>query len=468
MRKPPDILPPEILTYQPLDLIEQTREYQLITPLYGGGVTPGEADPVTIIRATEVRGHLRFWWRACRGGLYGDSGKLKTAEDAIWGKAYKKGDPVVPQEHLIQIIVEQLKQKKPGDELEPFKIEKDNHNNNISKYDRKTDIPAYAAFPLQHSEEERRQQHPSRKIVLDNVAFRLTILFPSHHRDDVTAALWAWETFGGIGARTRRGFGALRCLSLQENQQPLVLDLPLDEQQQARKWIEEKLLTHVVDGLWAKTVPHLQKQAMAFEVVTRWGTHNQWTIWNNLIDTLKNFRQSRFPSTKQNAKHPGRSGWPEPSGIRKWTGQALIGHTKPIPNPHINKFPRAAFGLPIIFQFKDRNKYRPADKQSDPRKTVLQLAEAERFASPLILKPLACQNKAFIGLVLLLEGSRVEDFQLLLKTQERPDDEVNVESALEASESLVITGGSSSSPIRVDSQTNALQAFLKYLRSTTK
>jgi CRISPR-associated protein Cmr1 len=305
-------------------------------------------------------------------------------------------------------------------------------------------------------------------MVLDNVSFRLTILFPSHSRDDVAAALWAWETFGGIGARTRRGFGALRCLSLQENQQPLVLDLPLDGQQQARKWIEEKLFKYVVDGTWVKAIPHLQKQAIEFEVVTKWGTHDPWSIWNKLIDALKNFRQSRFSSTKQNARHPGRSEWPEPSGIRKWTGQTLIGHNKTIPDPHINKFPRAAFGLPIIFQFKDRNKHQPADKKSDPRKTVLQLADTERFASPLILKPLACQNDTFVGLALLLEGTRVEDFQLLLKTQERPDDEVSVESVLSPGEALVITSVGSLSPVRVDSQTNALQAFLKYLRSITK
>ncbi|HEU5375226.1 MAG TPA: type III-B CRISPR module RAMP protein Cmr1, partial [Ktedonobacteraceae bacterium] len=91
MRKPPDIPPPETITHRQLDLIAQTREYQLITPLYGGGVTPGEADPVTIIRATEIRGHLRFWWRATRGGQFGDDvAAMQKREGEIWGKAYQK------------------------------------------------------------------------------------------------------------------------------------------------------------------------------------------------------------------------------------------------------------------------------------------------------------------------------------------------------------------------------------------
>ena len=43
------------------------RTYTLLTPLFGGGVEPREADPVSVVRATAVRGHLRFWWRAVRG-----------------------------------------------------------------------------------------------------------------------------------------------------------------------------------------------------------------------------------------------------------------------------------------------------------------------------------------------------------------------------------------------------------------
>ena len=68
MRKPPSITPPPVKQEPNNTTITQVREYELITPLFGGGVNPGEADPVTIIRGTAIRGHLRFWWRACRGG----------------------------------------------------------------------------------------------------------------------------------------------------------------------------------------------------------------------------------------------------------------------------------------------------------------------------------------------------------------------------------------------------------------
>src|SRR6266480_7976607 len=90
MRKPPEISPQNVTPQKHDDIITQVREYKLITPLFGGGVEKSEADPVTIIRGTEIRGQLRFWWRACRAGNYTNVKDLKEAEDKIWGAANKK------------------------------------------------------------------------------------------------------------------------------------------------------------------------------------------------------------------------------------------------------------------------------------------------------------------------------------------------------------------------------------------
>lgn len=70
------------------------RRYRcrLLTPLYGGGVTAGEIDRQMPVRATAIRGQLRFWWRLlnrrrpafCSDGQP-DSGKLFAGERALWG-----------------------------------------------------------------------------------------------------------------------------------------------------------------------------------------------------------------------------------------------------------------------------------------------------------------------------------------------------------------------------------------------
>jgi len=98
-----------------IPLVTLVRRYELITPLFGGGVEPGVADPVTVIRGSEIRGHLRFWWRACRGGQFGGSlTRMKEAEDLLWGAAStaKKARP-----SQVQIEVEVNNR---GQEERPF------------------------------------------------------------------------------------------------------------------------------------------------------------------------------------------------------------------------------------------------------------------------------------------------------------------------------------------------------------
>ncbi len=56
MRKPPEIEVPPVAPQDNQKYIKEVRRYKVITPLFGGGVEPGTADPITIVRATEVRG----------------------------------------------------------------------------------------------------------------------------------------------------------------------------------------------------------------------------------------------------------------------------------------------------------------------------------------------------------------------------------------------------------------------------
>jgi CRISPR-associated protein Cmr1 len=455
-RKQPPGPPPDVTPIKKENVITQVREYQLITPLFGGGVTPGEYDPVTIIRGTEIRGQLRFWWRATRAGRFKDTAELKRAEDQIWGAPSrkegqdKKEEQGVPHEETVQITVEVSSQGK-GNSLYPFTQDE----NGRTKF-HNDKAPTYAAFPLQ----------TSFGSVQANVSFTLSISFPETKRPDIEAALWAWESFGGIGARTRRGFGALRCKTIKENGKPVQVDLPPATQENVSSWIRKKFELYVAPGSWPAHVPHLRRQPVEnrhFKLVVRNNNSNVMDTWRYLIDSLKSFRQMRRVSQIPNAKHPGRSIWPEPSAIRQITGQSHPRHRNPIPNPAANKFPRAAFGLPIIFQFKDSNKNNPNDPQRDPRKTALELENYDRLASPLILKPLACQDGNVIGLAFILAGNGFEGEQSILKAQEKPSESWQVEVSLESGEAFTLTDPNRGFQARIDNQTDILQVFLKYL-----
>lgn len=463
MRKPPEISPQNVTPQTQDDIITQVREYKLITPLYGGGVIAGEGDPVTLIRGTEIRGLLRFWWRACRGGNYKTVEEMKKAEDKFWGAANKKPDEnkganekneeTFLQEKskgTVQLVVKQQQDDVPSTPYSP----------GIA--------PLYAAFPLQ---ENRRENRPLKNVYKD-VSFTLTISFPKDFKQEVEAALWAWETFGGIGARTRRGFGALRCISIKENEESVPVNLPEASEKDVKEWLDTNLETHVSEGSWPRNIPHLSKkieEGKNCKLIFRQEKYNEKAddLWYDLIEALKRFRQARYASTRSNAKNPGRSMWSEPSTIRDsdYTHQSYLYHRKSIPDPPIKKFPRAAFGLPIIFQFKDSNKEkppRPNDPESDPRKTVLELKEYERFASPLILKPLACQDNDTVGLAIILAGTSLDSQQLVLKTQEGKQDQWNVEAFLVSDETLELRD-EKGKKIKLDSKTDVLQAFIKYL-----
>ena len=101
-------------------------DVSVVTPLFGGGATAGVADPLAPVRAASVRGHLRFWWRACKSAGFATADALFDQEEAIWGStAYPS--PVA-------VIVSLLSS---GTKVES------------REYQRRADgrFPAYALFP---------------------------------------------------------------------------------------------------------------------------------------------------------------------------------------------------------------------------------------------------------------------------------------------------------------------------------
>jgi CRISPR-associated protein Cmr1 len=367
MRKPKiSEVPP--IEPTPGDHITQTREYELITPLFGGGVVPGESDPVTIIRGTEIRGHLRFWWRACRAGQYNDDLKtIRAVEDHLWGAASTQKKPRPSQVDIAVKIVSE------GKADSPFEVVRSKRGKPQVRPRGGSIVPAYAAFPLQPSQDEAKIGMQT-KAVRVGIVFTLTISFPTDQHEEVEAALWAWETFGGIGARTRRGFGALQCMRI-NNQ-----DVLRPQCSQVEQRIKEELDKYIAEGNWPDDVPHLS-QAMGTDLKIVSDGGSPIAAWQNLIKKLQAFRQAR----------DGRYGpslWPEANAIRSLLQDRVAGE-----RPLVEKFPRARFGLPIIFHFSHSGE--PADT------TLTGVDQIERLASPLILRPAACADGA-VGVALIL------------------------------------------------------------------
>lgn len=427
-RIPPAKQPPK-LALRPTDMITEVREYALITPLFGGGVNPASPDPITVVRASEIRGQLRFWWRATRGGQFGDDlNALRAAEEAIWGGPAReeKGNARGGQSP-VQVVVELVNKGFPISQC------RDSRGRVIHIGDPGS-LLSYAAFPLRETREQRDvKQTRQRQELLIGVRFRLTICYPKTMECEVHSALWAWETFGGIGARTRRGFGAIKLESCIRDGIPQKMRLPASsEPADLKDWFQEFFDLYVCGGTWHPHIPHLN---VSTEPVTkalpegfRVGKQDfidflyimlktnklsesqaklfiaPLVAWYYPIYKLQVFRQSRRYS--QHHRNPyGRSYWPEPDEIRHRTVGFRGDHSDRLTSAP--KFPRAVFGLPIVFKFKD--------EEIDPPQTILQGINHDRMSSRLILRPIACADGSYLAAASVLAGPELPPEGLLLQ-----------------------------------------------------
>lgn len=198
----PRLIPPcplEIPAPNTVRLFEEPLDIHVVTPIFGGGVVAGQNDPVTVIRGTTIRGHLRFWWRATRGAAFSNVQALKARESEIWGSASCPG-----QVH-VRVKILTSGQTMRWANFPP------NGNTPIPE----PNFPAYVLFPFAGRREHGQViEQPAQ--CTSGVCFQLTFSIRDNHlqaelKKEVEAALWAWINFGGVGARTRRGCGSLYC-----------------------------------------------------------------------------------------------------------------------------------------------------------------------------------------------------------------------------------------------------------------
>lgn len=389
---------------------------KIVTPMFGGGVEAGQRDEHTPFRGPSVRGQLRFWWRESlptplrtRGHAF-----VRNLEEAIWGST-RFPSPV----QIRAIRREKVDPRKTTDQ-------------GVCGFDRSSP-EAYALFPARPADGS-----PVRDATKEGTSFELEVtwpgaaelvtlrrrlaeqrgvkrpalaaLDPSEYPEDlgphVVLALRAWVAYGGIGARTRRGCGALELEGVAENAN-----------------VGEELLK----SLSERALPALPGARLLWRAPEK--ATGPMAAWNAVLSAFRGFRQTgdsvRGPGhDKTTCKYDkkdrkfvvkplkdvrGQSNWPEADSIRKITKAWLKKTGKPrepaaamyepndhpptrIPGGSSCAFPRAALGLPIVFHFADGPLHSVPDADRDPADRILvprQDGEArERMASPVITRPI--------------------------------------------------------------------------------
>ena len=224
---------------------------------------------------------------------------------------------------------------------------------------------AYALFSANQNEKD---------ILKEGTNFTLKLTYPEKFAHDVKLALGAWIHFGGIGARTRRGCGTLSC---SEN------IVSIGDILKANKNIT----------LWRKPPRDKTKALVA---------------WNEVLEFYRRYRQCR-------PRPRARSKWPEPDSLRELTGCRDPRHQNLIRQPELlPSFPRAALGLPIIFQFKNGNRYKDRPRSDlEPYNVTLtpKGKNQTRMASPVITKAI-CEGGIWYSAVIILPHEHVYKLEL--------------------------------------------------------
>jgi CRISPR-associated protein Cmr1 len=319
-------------------------ELRLITPMFGGGYKAREVDPLLPIRPAAIRGHLRFWWRATAGARYASVADLYKAETELWGAAATKDNPAVGK---VAIRVE-VKDK-----------------GQMVGYGSRGGLPKYFLFPF------RPQKNIPATKGRENVVFTLRLILDTSlseaQRAEVTTALKAWIAFGGVGARTRRGCGALTVLGNNANQW-------LPPTQGLAEWLEMPR-DAASDHDWTTLAG-----ARGFITLTK----NAEDAWCKLGSFWERFRRGGLVSGT------------------KWSDYRDVLCNLDDQHDEL-ALAKPFLGLPIVYQ--------KFGKQT-PFTGTLEPAESGRMASPVILKPIALQGGKFGALVLVMHAPKPDKIRV--------------------------------------------------------
>ncbi|GHS92403.1 hypothetical protein AGMMS50276_00210 [Synergistales bacterium] len=393
------------------DSAKESRSFdiELITPLYGGGTVAGVNDSDFPVRPTSVRGQLRFWWRATRGARFNTPKELYEEESKIWGNVEK------PSGTDVKIHAPVWKQNRAY-------IGPRDNNYGFGRFGSE----AYVLFPAVADT----SRH---NLVKEGLIFNVEIAFNKDFEDDVLCAVWAWVNFGGIGARTRRGCGALYCKELAPSQNnPGML----------AKWFGEATRKYELRLDERREWPTLSSQ-----ILTGVANTNSLVAWAGAIAPMKNFRQGVGIGRNKGSREPnrpGRSFWPEPDTLRRVFGKCNSEHKPSDKMP--NGFPRAALGLPVIFHF--------VGSRGDPDSEMYSKG-GKRMGSPIILRPLKTQDNNNAPMTVLLRAPLPEELELKGSVRTFGTAEI-VNRSFTAYPNAPMKGRSSNG--------NAVEAFIAYLK----
>lgn len=370
-----------------------TLRLKTITPLFGGSATPREVDPENPVRAASVRGHLRFWWRAVAGAQYKTAEELFKAEEENWGSTERYG----------RVALRVLEQA-AGESKKPSDLVPDRGTARTGPMEK------FFLHPFNPNQSEGLPEASGLVWVAFTLELDVNRLSPEG-KAQLKTALRAWIAFGGVGARTRRGVGALEALSDVSDWLPA-------SPNQLNDWFTASPIAEPQHTSLAGAVVYLGQPRKPSNT----DPYKGHVAWRELGRFWARFRKGHFvedPKTRQTMEYTPLAGG-------KWRDHKTLLALRP--NQEQVALAKPYLGLPIVYQ-RLGNSFSGTLEALHP--------QGARMASPVILKPMAFADGSVRPAVIILNTPapaqiRVNGKELTLRL---PDNDPVLE-ALEAEDAL--------------------------------
>ena len=336
---------------------------RLITPLYGGGVRPGEVNFDEPFAPAGIKHQIRWWWRrlarfGCLPQVDGtaaplDGEALYQREAQLFGGAVRAND-----EHAQRLAPSRIRVTVSNVNLASTRsIDADDAQLRALKF------VLFSAYP------QKRLQVLAKELLAAGASFTLTVECPESARLELAEAIRWWVQLGGLGARTRRGCGSLELDG--RTAAPSKMTTSRSDQEAHTQVIER--VGRYLDAAEAAMCKIMLK---ALPMPTAPGVPRHFSgatkAWGEAVEWLRRYRQGHdarkfgeklndnpaLRLTREGAAvrpfgtrggaasyRPGRTKWPEADNVRR-VGRFPNAAGHPMGGT-VDHMPRAALGLPI-------------------------------------------------------------------------------------------------------------------------
>lgn len=189
----------------------ETKEFtlQLVTPAFLAGARQNETD--CDLRAPTMRGLLRWWWRTMHVGFV-NTKELRALEDEVWGSASRSGAVAVRVRRVPQPSL-----KIPQFDRQSLMTVQGLRTRlaTMEPRSKRTQGLKFASYGLNDPKKPhgplvvRHFRTPGEQWVV-TLSARHTTAGATTILEQAWWALWLLCRFGGVGAKTRHGFGSLQ------------------------------------------------------------------------------------------------------------------------------------------------------------------------------------------------------------------------------------------------------------------